>query len=209
VNADRILGGPLTLELTDLPEQQALDILLRAVSGYLAAPRPVPVANASVFDRIVVMPTSVAPTAPPSAQAAPSAQSGAQQPRPLFDDDQDDDRAFPPVPGQNRAPIFNVPPPPIAIGPRGPMPNPTLVGPPGQQVFPPSPIGPGGPPPASTYPGATTTPAPLGTAVPGMPMPTPAPQPGQPEPAESWGSGSRIVWSLDWLVGQSPPCHHR
>src|SRR5213596_407264 len=93
VNVDRIPGGPLTLELTDVPEQQALDILLRAVSGYVAAPRAVPVANASVFDRIVVMPTTAAPAAAPSPQAAPSAQSGTQPPRPLFDEDPADDRA--------------------------------------------------------------------------------------------------------------------
>ena len=39
VNADRIAGGPLTLELTNVPEQQALDVLLRSVSGYSLAPR--------------------------------------------------------------------------------------------------------------------------------------------------------------------------
>lgn len=180
VNVDRIPGGPLTLELTDVPEQQALDILLRAVSGYLAAPRAVPVANASVFDRIVVMPTSVAAAAPLGAQPPPSAQSGAQSPRPLFDDDQDDDRPLPPVPGQGRPPIFSIPPPPIANGPNGPMNIPAMIGPSGQQVFPPPPAGPGGPPPTAARPGAPTTPTPVGTAAPGMAMPTPAPQPGQP-----------------------------
>ena len=41
VNVERIPGGPVTLQLTDVPEQQALDMLLRSVSGYLAAPRAI------------------------------------------------------------------------------------------------------------------------------------------------------------------------
>ena len=40
VNGERAPGGPFTLQLTDVPEAQALDILLRALSGYVAAPRP-------------------------------------------------------------------------------------------------------------------------------------------------------------------------
>src|SRR5882724_68241 len=61
VNLERIPGGPLTLELVDVPEAQALDVLLRSVAGYIAAPRSAGVANLSRFDRIVVMPTSTPP----------------------------------------------------------------------------------------------------------------------------------------------------
>src|SRR5262245_61485338 len=61
VNVERIPGGPMTLELTNMPEQQALDLLLRSVSGYMTAPRSVADAHLSQFDRVVVMPTSVAP----------------------------------------------------------------------------------------------------------------------------------------------------
>src|SRR5437773_353951 len=50
VNVDRIPGGPVTLELSNVPEQQALDVLLRSLSGYLAAPRPAAAANLSRFD---------------------------------------------------------------------------------------------------------------------------------------------------------------
>ena len=39
VNVERIPGGPITIELTSVPEGQALDVLLRSVSGYMAAPR--------------------------------------------------------------------------------------------------------------------------------------------------------------------------
>ena len=39
VNLDKISGGPVTIELKDVSEKQALEILLRSVSGYIAAPR--------------------------------------------------------------------------------------------------------------------------------------------------------------------------
>src|SRR5580704_10751625 len=39
INADRIAGGPLNLEMTNVPEQKALDVLLRSVSGVVLAPR--------------------------------------------------------------------------------------------------------------------------------------------------------------------------
>ena len=57
VNSKRISGGPITLQLTDVPEAQALDILLRDLSGYIAVLRTPPVAGLSRFDRIIVMPT--------------------------------------------------------------------------------------------------------------------------------------------------------
>src|SRR5580765_1259109 len=69
VNVERIPGGPLTLELRDVPERQALRVLLRSVGGYVAAPRVTLDADASMFDRILVMPI-VAP-APGPANAAP------------------------------------------------------------------------------------------------------------------------------------------
>ena len=72
INLERIPGGPVSIELNNVPEAQALDVLLRSVAGYLAAPRPVDVANLSHFDRIVVMPTSAAPRpAASTATAAP------------------------------------------------------------------------------------------------------------------------------------------
>src|SRR3954468_11207547 len=57
VNGERIPGGPLTLELKDVPEAEALDVLLRTLSGYIAAPRAALVADASLYDSILVMPT--------------------------------------------------------------------------------------------------------------------------------------------------------
>ena len=40
VNVEKIPGGPVTLELTNVSEDEALDVLLRSVSGYMTAPRP-------------------------------------------------------------------------------------------------------------------------------------------------------------------------
>jgi hypothetical protein len=86
VNVDRIPGGPVTLELNNVTETQALDVLLRPLSGYIAAPRAVAAANLSDFDRIIVMPslatarpalTASAP-APPAPAPAPAAAAAAQ-----------------------------------------------------------------------------------------------------------------------------------
>lgn len=73
VNGERLAGAPLTLELTDVPEQQALEILLRNASGFVLAPRAAVTAAPSRFDRILIVPTSSAPrpaAAPPIQQPA-------------------------------------------------------------------------------------------------------------------------------------------
>jgi hypothetical protein len=70
VGAERIAGGaPVTIDLTDVPERQALDILLRNVSGYLLALRPEGTQGTSVYNRIIIMPPSTAPRALPVQQA--------------------------------------------------------------------------------------------------------------------------------------------
>lgn len=70
VNGDRVAGPPVTLELTGVPERQALDIVLRSVAGYIVAPRRAGSEGVSAFDRIMILPTSVAPRAPAPAAAA-------------------------------------------------------------------------------------------------------------------------------------------
>lgn len=65
VNGDRVAGPPVTLELADVPERQALDTILRTVAGYIVAPRPAGSQGLSAFDRIMILPTSVAPITPP------------------------------------------------------------------------------------------------------------------------------------------------
>src|SRR5262245_33136321 len=95
VNVDRIPGGPLTLELRNVPESQALDIRMRTLSGYITAPRAEEAPNLSQFDRIIVMPTIA--SARPAPAAAPPPPVFQQQPTPQFtqpiaDDDADDER---------------------------------------------------------------------------------------------------------------------
>lgn len=70
VNGDRVAGPPVTLELTGVTERQALDIVLRNVAGYMLAPRRQGTSGASAFDRILILPTSVAPRNPAPATAA-------------------------------------------------------------------------------------------------------------------------------------------
>ncbi|MEX2662973.1 MAG: hypothetical protein WD227_13675, partial [Vicinamibacterales bacterium] len=72
VNGDKILT-PVSLQLVNVPERKALDILLRSASGYMLAERPTPMANASAFDRILILPTSKPPayTGPANPVPAP------------------------------------------------------------------------------------------------------------------------------------------
>ena len=71
VNGDLVAGAPLTLDLENVPERQALDIILRGVSGYMLAARDPGAAGASMYDRIMILPTSNAPRNPPPASSAP------------------------------------------------------------------------------------------------------------------------------------------
>ena len=169
VNIERIPGSALTIELKDMPEDQALDLLLRSVSGYLAAPRQAFVANASRFDRVVIMATAAVPRSPNSA-AAP--QQAAQPlfnpvPQPLPDDNSMDDQPVPAnaVPSLNpRGPIFNsFPQPQVVSSPQGV---------PGTAV-------PSADPQDPQPDGATPTAFPGTVSVPGMIAAPPPPQPGQ------------------------------
>lgn len=155
VNAERIPGGPLTLELANVPEREALQVLLRSVSGYVAAPRAEPIANASQFDRIMVMPTS-SPTRPAApAPAVPTFQQPQfPVPPPRVDDDDDADPPVPPngIPPQiPRGPVFNTFPAPRIATPQ----------------------------PSAAPPASQTPTAPVGVSTPGMAVPVPQ-QPGQP-----------------------------
>ena len=72
VNVERLTGSPITLKLEAVPEKQALEIVLRAVPGYVAAPRETFESNASVYSTILIMATTtpVAALRPTSAPAA-------------------------------------------------------------------------------------------------------------------------------------------
>lgn len=58
---DALTGPAVALELTDVPETDALQQLLQSASGYVAAPRRAAAPGISYFDRIVIVATSRAP----------------------------------------------------------------------------------------------------------------------------------------------------
>jgi hypothetical protein len=108
VGADRLAASqPLTLSLVDVPERQALDIILRGVPGFMAVDRAQPVADASRYDRLVLLARTTTPvpaqTAASAAGPAPSqpyAQTMDQTPQPVNADADpfDDANAEPPMP---------------------------------------------------------------------------------------------------------------
>jgi hypothetical protein len=194
VNAEGVTGGPVTLQLSNVPEAQALDILLRSVSGYMTAPRPVDVSNASKFDRILVMPTSTPPKAPTTPQPAfqPPQTFGPGGAQPVDDQEDDGPPGAHPMPVPNgRGPVFPQYPNAVPGGPGGrgqglPQQAPPFV----QPVFPPNsypqvpPFQPQQAPAPVQAPAAGAMPA--GVSTPGMvvqPPPQPGQQPGQaPDP---------------------------
>ena len=189
VNVEKIPGGPQTIELTNVPEAEALDVLLRSISGFIAAPRVTPAAaNASQFDRIVVMPTAASPRAPASASAAPPQSMPQAMPQQAVDDDTDDERPQPAVPmppNGARGPVFNQFPRPQVVNPQGqPAPQP-FNNPAQPQVVPQDQQ------PPVQQPSAQPS-APFGgVAVPGMVAPAPPQQqPGQPVRRPGGGQGA-------------------
>jgi hypothetical protein len=82
VDAERVPGTPLTLRLENVPEREALDIVLRSAAGYIAAPRSQAAAgHVSRFDRVIVMATS--PGAATASKPAAMQRSAASAPAPV------------------------------------------------------------------------------------------------------------------------------
>ena len=190
VNGERVPGGPVTIQLADVTEEQALSVLLRAISGYVAAPRPTTVANASRFDRIIVMPAAapagvVAPATPAPAAVTQPAPGPPFGPSPFSDDDAVEQAG--PNGQPNRPPVFGTFPQPQLVLPQQggvPMPYGQAAPSQGPLILPQT----GNAPPATAppttapntrYPGAPTG-GTGGVSVPGM-IPA-SPQPGQPDP---------------------------
>jgi hypothetical protein len=180
VGLERVSGAPLTVKLVDVPEAKALEVVLRSVAGYLAAPRSAGT-GPSRYDRILVMATSSTP--PPAAPSRPQpnpAMNGTQRFIPPMrnqaddDDDQDDDEdQNPPNP-----PVFTFP---GAPGPGGQPSFPTNNGQPPQMI-----VNPGGQAPQTitvnpAQPGNYPTAMPVGSSTPGV-INAPPPQPGQRPP---------------------------
>lgn len=174
VGADRISSAPLTIKLVDVSEAKALESILRSVAGYMAAPRKAGV-GPSMYDRILVMPTSSTPAianaARPATPTPSSAFAGTQRFVPPRQRDQAEQEEVeeqdenPPNP-----PVFTFPPPGqngvVNVNPNGqPVTytvNPQTGVPQGVVIQP-------------GQPGRSTVP--IGVAQPGMMVPAPAPAP--------------------------------
>ena len=183
VNAEKLTGGPITIELTDVPEARALDTVLRSAAGYVMAPRTAGTPGPSMYDRILILATSRPPMTPvgnstpfvnrPMPQAPPT------QPNPTLDDDGD----FTPPPVTNPmgqpAPGLQAQPGMPPAQPAGPLtaPRPGMLPPPPAAQPAMNPYL--GTPPGQTPPNFNPNPAP----VPSTPRP-----PGGPGGAGSAGS---------------------
>jgi hypothetical protein len=197
VNLERVPGGPLTLELRDVPESEALDVLLRSLSGYMTAPRTSPVADGSIYSAIAVMPTVAAPVSR-TASASP-APAPFTPPSPFVQNDDEENAAAQLRNGgapQQRPPTFTTFPnvqtaqPGNVPRPALPVVRPGIVAQPvnNSNDFPPPPVA----PPFSNAPASPQggqTPGAIGVSAPGMIAPAPATsQPGQiPPPQRSPG----------------------
>jgi len=212
VNGDKVVGAPMTLQLQGMPERQALDIILRGVSGYMLAARQDTTPGVSAFDRILILATSSAPRnagpAPaPTGFGSPAANRRMPvmaEPVPTEDvvvEDEDADNDEPeaeeePVSegeGEGGAAAPHMPTAPTQTPgmPRGFQPRRDVFpNPMGAQM---QPFNPGNiqpftgqqPPPQQQPDPNTVTPFGVptgGSTVPGVVTPVPQPQPGQPTP---------------------------
>jgi hypothetical protein len=132
--ADRMTGAPLTLKLVDVPEAQALEIILRSAAGYMAAPRLLAATgSSSIYDRILVMATTsgtaapAASTRPTPAANVPGPNAGLQRfiPPRVSQAEPDDDPAPDEQPPSPNQPVFTFPQPgqngfpQVGYGPQG------------------------------------------------------------------------------------------
>ena len=177
VNGEKMMMV-VSLQLVDIPERKALDILLRSASGYMAAERQTPLQGASAFDRIMILPFSRPPAAMPvSTPSMPQPFNAG--PRQMVPQPQDDDGqpVMPPGMGaQMNTPVQQTSPVPGMLPPTG---NPSGPGAPStsqqllqqqqqpqQQPQPQTLPRPGFLP---APPGAPNQPVPFGTPTPGKP----------------------------------------
>jgi hypothetical protein len=173
LNADRIGGAPVTVELTSVPERQALEILLRSVAGYVVTQREG--GGVSRLGGVAILPTSAAVRAPAPVTfgAATVQQQQRSQEDALNDADERPGQRLPtPVSPFNATPaVTNTP------GVRVVMPGATSA--PFGSVTPIEPVPSGTPGAPSVVRPPTTLQVPQGTSRPGEITPPPQPQPQQ------------------------------
>jgi hypothetical protein len=146
VNGEKLMTM-VNLELVDVPEKKALEIVLRSASGFMVAERKDAVAGTSAFDRIMILPFSQAPAFTPSPMSQSMPQPFVNRPvmaTPEFED------ANQPVP--------------VGQQPQQPVNMPQTLPMPGMM---PQPTGPGGQQPPTTLPRPGFLPQPLPPKPPG------------------------------------------
>lgn len=157
VNGERVPGAPVTLQIVDVPERQALETILRGAAGYMVLARDTTTPGASSFDKILVLPTT---TRAPAAAALPQAPPPPSQFQNRLDTDVDIDepeenpQGPPPGRTRGRVPGVNAP---VNAPPEGPdddEPDPNVTQPP------PAPGNPFGVVPGGARPGTINTPPP-------------------------------------------------
>lgn len=128
INAERVSSPPVTLDLRNVPERQALDTLLRGTAGYVLGARSEALPGFSSIDRVIILASSnVAPPAPaPAFTNGPATRIPLPQPLPLPQPPQID----PNDPEEN--PVVDVPQPravprPFLRRPQQPLPEPLAV----------------------------------------------------------------------------------
>ena len=89
INGDKLVGAPVTLHIVDKPEREVLETLLRSASGYVASPSTVASTGASVYEAVMIMPTSRPPAVTASAPPAFNQRPGFQ-PQPQLSAQLDD-----------------------------------------------------------------------------------------------------------------------
>jgi hypothetical protein len=86
VNRDRAPGTLVTLDLANVREERALEMLLRSAAGFMAISRDSQSAGASIYARIIIMPGAAAPIlagggATTAARGTPQAGGGQGRPQ--------------------------------------------------------------------------------------------------------------------------------
>ena len=82
VNRENMKSVVVTLQLNEVPERDALAILLRDVGGYILAERMDDRQSTSVIDRILILPTNTAPVRGPAPPALAGTQDFGNTPEP-------------------------------------------------------------------------------------------------------------------------------
>ncbi len=103
VNADKLSGPNVTMQLIDTPEKDALDILLRSASGYIAAPRTIARAGASLYDRVTILASSRPPTGGTASAVPPPT---FQRPPQPIDEDEPVNIVMPNQTPPQQSPVF-------------------------------------------------------------------------------------------------------